>query len=80
MRFCGEYPIAYVEYAADDFPVEIRLEACSPFIPLNAHDSALPATILRYTLKNTSAAEVTATLGRVAAECVAVLQRRAARG
>lgn len=42
VRFCGEYPLAYVEYAADDFPVEIKLEACSPFIPLNEVDSACP--------------------------------------
>jgi non-lysosomal glucosylceramidase len=62
VRFCGEYPLAYVEYAADDFPVEVKLEACSPFIPLNAPDSTLPATILRYTLKNKTEKDVKATL------------------
>lgn len=54
VRFCGEYPIASVEYKDKAFPIEISLEAFSPFIPLNAEDSALPATVLQFTLKNTS--------------------------
>ncbi len=62
VRFCGEYPIGYVDYVADDFPLQVQLEAFSPFIPLNTQDSALPATILNFTLKNTSADPVEATL------------------
>ncbi len=49
-----EYPIGLVRYRADGFPVDVEMEAFSPFIPLNARDSALPATLFHITLKNTS--------------------------
>ncbi|MEJ2239295.1 MAG: GH116 family glycosyl-hydrolase, partial [Gemmatimonadales bacterium] len=62
VRFCGEYPIGTVEYVDSDFPVAVELEAFSPFIPLNAADSALPATVLAYSLRNTSAEAVRVTL------------------
>ena len=54
VEFAGEYPIGLVRYQADGFPIEVEMEAFSPFIPLNAEDSALPATIFHITLKNTS--------------------------
>lgn len=52
LRFAGEYPLAWLTYAAGDFPLRVTLEAFSPFIPLNAADSALPATVRRYTVEN----------------------------
>jgi len=52
LRFCGEYPIGTVEYRESGFPVKVRLQAFSPFTPLNEEDSALPATILQFTVKN----------------------------
>lgn len=57
VRFCGEYPIGLVEYVDKEFPIDIRLEAFSPFIPLQAADSALPATVMEFTLRNTSTQE-----------------------
>ncbi len=62
ISFNGQYPLATVEYRDANCPVAVTLEAFSPFIPLNADDSSLPATILRYTVKNTSNAPVEAIL------------------
>ncbi len=54
VEFAGEYPIGVVRYKADNFPITAEMEAFSPFIPLNAKDSALPATVFHITLKNMS--------------------------
>lgn len=62
LTFRGEYPIAKIDYQSAAVPVQVKLEAFSPFIPLNAAGSGLPATILNFTLTNTSAAVVEATL------------------
>jgi len=56
VEFVGEYPLAWVRYGDPDFPVHVEMEAFSPFIPLNAADSALPATIFHLTVENHSAA------------------------
>jgi len=58
--FKGQYPIGEVTYADDDCPVTVRLEAYSPFIPLNTPDSSLPATVMSFTVRNTSSKQVTA--------------------
>jgi uncharacterized protein (DUF608 family) len=54
VRFCGEYPFGRVEYSDEGFPVDVQLLAFSPFIPLNSADSSLPATVLRYMVRNTT--------------------------
>ncbi|MEJ2705237.1 MAG: GH116 family glycosyl-hydrolase [Sedimentisphaerales bacterium] len=58
VQFSGEYPIGFVRYSNDEFPVKVRLTASSPFIPLNAEDSALPATMFSILVENTSDAEM----------------------
>lgn len=62
VRFRGEYPLATIDYEDVALPVAVKLEAFSPFIPLNAADSGLPATVMQFTVKNTSDADVEATL------------------
>jgi non-lysosomal glucosylceramidase len=62
MTFRGEYPIAKLEYANATIPVQVSLEAFSPYCPLNFEDSGLPATIFNFTLRNTSQDTVETTL------------------
>jgi non-lysosomal glucosylceramidase len=62
MSFRGEYPIAKIEYINAAVPVQTSLEVFSPFSPLDAENSGLPATVFHFTLKNTSADPVEATL------------------
>ncbi len=52
VKFIGEYPIGFVEYTDTESAVDVNLEAFSPFIPLNEVDSSLPATIMKFTVKN----------------------------
>ncbi len=57
-EFEGRYPMASVKYAKNDFPLEIELDAYSPFIPLNPEDSSLPVAVMSYRVTNTSAKAV----------------------
>ncbi len=52
VTFRGEFPVGTVTYRDPAVPVWVSLEAFTPWIPLNAEDSALPATILEYTVHN----------------------------
>ena len=62
VTFLGQYPVGTVTYRDPEVPVSVRLEAYSPFIPLDADDSGLPATVMNFTLTNPSAGEVEVTL------------------
>ena len=55
----GEYP--FIRYLLTDaeMPVEARLEAFTPFIPLNTDDSSLPVAMFRYSIKNLAREELT---------------------
>ena len=52
-RLAGEISRATVEFEDDDMPVSVELSAFSPFIPLDADNSGLPAAVLRYKVSNT---------------------------
>lgn len=57
VRFRGEYPVGTVDYGdAEGCPFAVTLEAFSPFVPLSVDDSSLPATVMRFTVKNRSEA------------------------
>jgi uncharacterized protein (DUF608 family) len=62
VEFGGEYPFGLVRYRDEGFPVRVSMRAYSPFIPLNAKDSALPATLFSITVENTSGENVKAGL------------------
>jgi non-lysosomal glucosylceramidase len=52
IRFVGEYPMAEVHYEDDALPIAVVLEAFSPFVPLDADDSGLPAIVFRFRIEN----------------------------
>jgi uncharacterized protein (DUF608 family) len=62
IAFRGSYPLARVSYADAACPLTVELLAHPVFIPLNAADSSLPATVLEYTLHNPGTATVEATV------------------
>ena len=52
VTFRGEFPVGTVTYRDQGLPVWVSLEAFTPWIPLNTEDSALPATVMEYTVHN----------------------------
>ena len=58
VAFRNTHPIGTVSYADPDCPLKVTLEGFSPFIPLNAKDSALPATIMVVTVENNGESDV----------------------
>jgi non-lysosomal glucosylceramidase len=60
--FCGEFPFAEIVFDDPTLPVEVRLEAYSPFIPLNPDDSGIPIAVLRYHVRNRTDRPVALTL------------------
>jgi uncharacterized protein (DUF608 family) len=80
VSFTGEYPIAQVEYRDPESPVRVRLEAFSPFIPLNTEDSSLPATVMRFTVRNTGDTEVTAQIGGTLQNAICLHSRKTRQG
>ena len=51
-RFTGEFPLAHIDFEDAAFPVQVSLEAFSPFIPQSPDDSGLPVAVLRYRVSN----------------------------
>ncbi|MFI5385930.1 MAG: GH116 family glycosyl hydrolase [Fimbriimonadales bacterium] len=55
VEFNGQYPIAEIRYRDAKSPIEAKVTAYTPYIPLNAKDSGIPATIFEIELTNTGA-------------------------
>ncbi|HVO54043.1 MAG TPA: GH116 family glycosyl-hydrolase [Solirubrobacterales bacterium] len=66
----GEYPFAWIDFSDDQLPVEVGLEAFTPFVPLDADDSGIPAAVLRYRVKNRSDRPVDVTIAGSLANAV----------
>jgi non-lysosomal glucosylceramidase len=61
--FTGEYPIAELAYQDEALPLQVTLEAFSPFIPLETDDSGLPAILFNFTVTNPTDKTWLASLG-----------------
>jgi uncharacterized protein (DUF608 family) len=51
-KFLGSFPISRIEFDDRECPVEVSLEAFSPFHPLDAEASGLPCAVLTYEIHN----------------------------
>jgi non-lysosomal glucosylceramidase len=58
-KFTGQYPLARVRFEDSSLPVQVELEAFSPFIPHDPDDSGLPVAILRYRVHNPASVSAT---------------------
>jgi uncharacterized protein (DUF608 family) len=54
LEFIGEYPVAEIHYRFGELPLSLTLQAYSPFVPLDADDSGLPAVIFHFHAVNQS--------------------------
>jgi len=48
----GTYPIAELAWHDDAVPVQVALEAFTPFVPLHPSDSGIPGAVFNYQLHN----------------------------
>jgi non-lysosomal glucosylceramidase len=66
VEFVGEYPIGRIRYrrdANDPLPLDVGLEAFSPFVPLDTRESGTPGTVLRFRIQNTHTGPIDVGLG-----------------
>lgn len=61
-RFKGEYPLATVDFLDDSLPVNVRLEAFNPLLPLNPDDSGIPCAYMTYHVTNTGSVPLEVTV------------------
>ena len=50
--YVGEYPVAHLTYHDSALPVQVRLEALSPMIPLDPESSSIPAAVFTFHIAN----------------------------
>ena len=62
LTFQGEFPFGWYDYADNELPVKVSLEAYSFLIPMDLKNSALPSAVFRYTVKNTATSKVQVSL------------------
>ncbi len=62
IKFDGSFPFARLEYEDRDLPVEVTLEAFSPFIPKDEKNSGLPLVFFKFKISNPHARTVDVSL------------------
>ncbi|RJK96545.1 hypothetical protein D5H78_09155 [Vallicoccus soli] len=75
VRFRARYPVGTTTFRDADAPLEVRLDAFSPFVPTEVEDSSLPATVLEYTVRNTSGRRLRVELAGLAENPVGLQSR-----
>ena len=61
LTFRGAYPFGWYDFADDELPVKVQLEAFNPLVPLDTKASSIPCAIFNITVENTSGKPVEAT-------------------
>ena len=79
-EFIGEFPIAEVRYKDPALPVDVRMEAFSPFIPINSKDSGIPGIFFVFRVRNPGPQEVSVSLAASLQNAVNYDGRSAIRG
>lgn len=51
-KMVGKQPFVYIELSDSAVPVSVKMEAFTPFIPLNSDDSGIPTAIIKYRVSN----------------------------
>lgn len=69
IRMEGRFPVAKLTFEDERMPVSLELTAFSPFIPGNPGDSAIPAAMYRFTVRNPGLRPVVAALMAAAVNC-----------
>lgn len=52
-RLRAEYPLCCVDLYDEQLPLQVRMEAFTPFVPLDADASSWPCAVIRYYVRNT---------------------------
>ena len=75
VAFRGRFPVAELSFPDPSFPGQVTLTAFNPFIPLNEHDSGLPAAFFEVEITNTTSEPLTYTVAGVLANPLPAGQR-----
>ena len=62
IEYEAAFPTARLAYRDSALPLNVRLEAASPFVPFSARDAGTPGFYLTFTLENTSSAPIEVSL------------------
>jgi non-lysosomal glucosylceramidase len=52
VEFHGEYPLAWLNFRDGQIPVDVKLEAYNPMIPLDPDNSGIPVAIFNWIISN----------------------------
>ncbi len=58
VEFINYFPFVIINFSDKNIPIEINLEAFTPFIPLDYENSSLPIAIFNYKIKNLTKDEI----------------------